>query len=398
MTNRLLYPNVWAQNGTAVDPDLDTTAPSYIPDRYKTIGWKAEKPPEGWENFLTQITDLKMQDLISEGINYWESTVSYNINAVVREPTTGIYYRNVKGSASLNEVPSATSAVWKQILATDKATWDAAVKDVKDTYAAHMAASNPHVDTIALAGGVLKTYFLPLLNSPTDPKTIVYHEALRGQVHDLTPAQAGTLPVAGGTFTGDIKFTKRLVFEVASNAMLLLDTATGMSAITARNVSILVDSSGAGWIKNTAGVLTKIVSIATFISSQNAIQNQFQLPIPLFSFNTLYSLSDVDGIGYKTATSDADLEFVPGKGMLLGTNVIVVDIYNLPSTTLTYYVTGWDEANSRMVRVVKDTTRTSFANYGSFIKALAPGITHVISLEAYQTLTAYQKLRLTTKV
>ena len=91
MTNRLKYPTPWASGGTAKDPDLDTTHPSYIADRYATVGWKSEKPPEEWQNFLSQISDDKIIERIVKGIVEFDSTVTYTEGAVYAK--SGKWYK-----------------------------------------------------------------------------------------------------------------------------------------------------------------------------------------------------------------------------------------------------------------------------------------------------------------
>ena len=77
MTKRLQYPTYWASGGTATDPDLDTTAPSYEANRYKQNGWHAEKPPEFWQNFLSQITDEKIIARMVDGFQLFDSIFTY---------------------------------------------------------------------------------------------------------------------------------------------------------------------------------------------------------------------------------------------------------------------------------------------------------------------------------
>ncbi|MEY6830939.1 hypothetical protein [Enterobacter roggenkampii] len=66
--NRMSLPAVWAETAVtqyaSVDPDLDTTHFLFIADRYKSLGWQAgETEPEQWQNFLQQLTDIKIKKM-----------------------------------------------------------------------------------------------------------------------------------------------------------------------------------------------------------------------------------------------------------------------------------------------------------------------------------------------
>lgn len=394
MTKRLSYPAYWAQNGQVADPDLDTTNPSYVPNRYATIGWKAEKPPEEWQNFDTQITDLKIIELLADGIAEWDASVPYKSGAITKE--AGILYRTIGGiGTTTNAQPSLNPQVWLKLM--DNRTYDEYREDValiQKTLADHLKADNPHNIDIVRIGGVTSISFLKDLDDPTDSRTIKYHKARMGNVHSVTPAQAKTLPVAGGKFTGDVTFKKKIIFR-DSNSFLQLDNSSARCDLFFVGLSLQIDAVGNAYVRS-GDVDQLIVTEDTFVATQNKINFLFQPQVPWFKFTFDMSLSDVESIGKWTLTQTEGPNYLAGDGALLFYQQTITSAgfgFNT-NTNVTVFFRGFLETGETFVRIL-DTVMGTIGNFSNFLQTVSdPKARYCSELRIYPRLTTYQKLSL----
>lgn len=395
MTKRLSYPAYWAQNGQVADPDLDTTNPSYLPNRYATIGWKAEKPPEEWQNFDTQITDLKIIELLADGIAEWDASVPYKSGAITKE--AGILYRTIGGiGTTTNKQPSLNPNIWLKLM--DNRTYDQYRDDValiQKTLADHLKADNPHNIDIVRIGGVTSISFLKDLDDPTDSRTINYHKAQMGNVHSVTPAQAKTLPVAGGKFTGDVTFKKKIIFR-DSAGFLQLDNSSARCDLTFAGFSLQIDAVGNAYVRS-GGQDKLIITEANFVEQQNKINYMFTSGVPWFKFTLQYSLSDVESIGSWTLQSDEDAEFnAQGWGWnFKGMHVSATNFGFATNTAVTSYFSGSLADGTPFIRIF-DTNMAQIINgFAGFLTAVSgPDVQFCKELRIYPRLSSYQKLSL----
>ena len=268
MTKRLQYPTYWASGGTATDPDLDTTAPSYEANRYKQHGWHAEKPPEFWQNFLSQITDEKIIARMVDGFQLFDSSVTYSEGAVYRK---GDKFYKIE------------SGVEQEILEVKLAVYQSLIDGMNKLLNDHLAADNPHQITVdkLVGGGYIKTNVDKFFGDPNDPQTIVFHKARKGAgVHGETATSTGTLPAAtGGTFTGDVIFLDDAIIQVTPSKSIHMNKATALFEIVNGTYSIGVDANGNGYIVGTSGAAL-IISELNLDALTIKYNNSFVLPPP----------------------------------------------------------------------------------------------------------------------
>lgn len=388
MTHRSLYPIAWAEGGDRKDPDLDTEHPSFIADRYQKIGWKSEKPPEEWQNFISWLTDEKMRSIMESGIPFWQATVTYPPNAVVmaRDNTLLI---NTSGKPSLNQDP-VSNAAWTLIAGMYMRSIDGYVGEFNKLYNDHMAASNPHKDTIERIGGVDVEYVDKGFGDPTDARTIVNHKGKTGRVHNETPAQVGTLPNTTGTFTGTVCFLAGLQLNAGNK--LQISPSTGMIEIAQATISVAVNSNGEGYvvIGNNQYLMA---SEANLVSINNKLNQKYVLPLPDFSFNLEYSMHDVSSIGKWILTSTTEPVFEAGKGLKYDNNTLMVTGFGFNSNTnITVHYVGWD--GTKRVSKIYDTVMGSIGGFSNFLNNMFPGHTNVCSVRIFRRLTAAQKTQL----
>ncbi|AWN08654.1 tail fiber protein [Erwinia phage Faunus] len=401
MTNRLNYSIYWARDGQVADPDLDTEHPLYLPNRYQGIGWQVEKPPEQWENFCYQNNDLKIEYSLLQGFQPYDEGVAYRPGALT--VFDGTLYVNNSGKVLQGVYPDDSDNTfallgidfilgvsrlavtgWAKVLSVSEEEYNLLLNDMKSSLANHLAAMNPHEDTIEEIGGVNKDYVDLGFGDPADPRTIVYHTNLKNTLdaHHETPAQIGTLPTSGGKFTGDVEF-KKIILDVDTAIQLVV--STGQVVLQIGSDVLSLDSGGSARF-NSYLIATKV----NMSSIQNKLNYAYTLPSPLLTMNVKAGLSDVTAIGNWTIDSAADSDTNAG-GLEFKTNAVTMED-GLSSIAATVYFSGTDGTSS--VRTITDLNITSMDDLSAFLSSVAPTATHVGYIKIYPTLTAKQKLNL----
>lgn len=379
MTNRLSYPTYWASGGTATDPDLDTTAPTFIADRYEKHGWASEKPPEDWQNFLSQITDEKTIGIMLDGLPSYDASVTYQEGALYRKSDK--FYR-IEGG------------VEKEILSIRSAEYLSLIQDAKKLIDDHLAADNPHQDTVdtLVGGSYIKSYVDNTFGDPADPSTIVYHKLQTGgTVHGETPAQVGTLPAAtGGTFTGDVIFLDDATIQVNPAKYIHYNHSTAIFEIVNGTYSLGVDAAGNGFLVGTSG-LAVMISEANVDVYTIKYNNSFVLPIPMFRINMESDINDADSVGMWTIATASAPVFVADKGYDVSVAATLSGVDATTSHTLV--VRGFTTNNE--VAVV-DKAAATYSTLSSILTASGKTFTHVKQIWIYPNLTARQKSKLVT--
>lgn len=333
MTNRLQYGMYWAQDGEAVDPDLDTTAPSFIANRYTNVGWRAEKPPEEWQNFLTQITDTKVLEIVLNGLLSWDSGVVYKLGAITKVGNK--LYKRVATTPS-NVSPDKDNSGWSLTRVTTATDYVATLSALKKLLTDHTSAENPHEDVIArvVGGGYEKEETNLFFLNPADPRTIGYHMGIKDVLaHDETPEQLGTLPVSGGTFPEHIWFLAGVLLDGGGKLRYNLNTARLEISLSGKTLSI--DTSGDVWLFD--GLADSLVmTVANYPTMQIRSGFSFALPPPVFSINLETSIFDFFGIGWTSLDTAKTPVFEYERGFKFSDNNTVVNVIGSPVNC-----TGW---------------------------------------------------------
>lgn len=378
MTNRLKYPTTWASGGVAKDPDLDTTHSSYIANRYADVGWKSEKPPEEWQNFLSQISDDKIIERIVKGIVEFDSTVAYTEGAVYAK--SGKWYK-VEGG------------VEKEILSINLAEYSNLISTLNGLITSHLSADNPHNDTIGglVGGGYEKPAVDDAFGSPANPKTIVYHkERVDVASHGETPEQLGTLPVTGGKFTGQIGFLSKLL---NGSGYLQFNRGTGRTELTVGTTILSVDATGNSFYLRASHPDSLIMTEANYPDMQIRAGFVFAIPVPMASMHLVDDINDLEGTGKWTVETTSAPVFVAGRGLTITSNNIKV--YDLIDTTLPSTVVAITYAGATKTVTVTDYgTGMSWLNtsLADICTALGlTGVTEFHSIVIYPMLSDYQK-------
>lgn len=333
MTKRLQFPNFWAEGGTATDPDLDTTAPSFKPDRYENIGWESEKPPEDWQNFLSQITDQKILDMLIGGLMTGQAGVPYRPGAIYKG-----------GDGNINVV---VNDVGVSNIAISSADLNTAISFMMDTLVSHQNADNPHNDTVNTL--VDKSYEKPWVDaefgSPYYPSTIIYHQSLRGlDGHNETAEQTGALHnVRGGSFTGTVTF--QAYMALSADQYLHYNSSNGLTEIVKGTYSLGAGGSGNAYIAGPSGI-TLVISEANLLSIVLKYNNLFALPVPVISANFLRSLHDGDSVGNWIAELGTETPTFEVEG---GVNVLGLSLQLTMNSALEFPLTAYTRGKHKGV-------------------------------------------------
>ena len=375
MTSRLTFQFPWAQDGEVSDPDLDTTNPSYVANRYANIGWEAEKPPNEWQNFLSQISDLKIMSLLFSGVAEFDSGVTYQTGAV---------------SVLNGVVQIKVASGWEQILDMKTVDYLNDVSALKLIYDNHMAATNPHQDTVETLTDKSRTkeHIDTAFGSPTDPQTIVHHKLQEGKVHQETPEQVGTLPTSGGTFTGPVTFLDGML--LASNKKISMDGNTGRIEFRSGNLVLSIDALGnVAW--SVDGVEYQVMTELNYSEFQIRWGMRFALPTPYLRMNMSRSLNDGCSIrGWRINTSGTPV-FHNSGGLKVDDNTVTFTGFDVscPTSIITYGRAA--SGNAIMARSIMApsagyTSMNTLLTNMSFTNAV-----YVEEIICYPTLTAYQQ-------
>lgn len=395
MTKRLAYPAAWAQNRQAVDPDLDTTHLSYEANRYATKGWHSEKPPEQWQNFLSQISDMKIISLLVDGIQQWDSGVDYQVGALSK--VAGVSYIRVSVVTPVKS-PELSGSGWDRLVDPTALGFNNLVQGLVDKLSAHNAASNPHEDDIhnVIGGGYIKSEVDTKFASATDPKTIVYHMGQAGQaVHGETVAQIGTLSAAlGGTFSGPVIFEEDAIIQISPSMVVHLNQATALLEMANGTVSLGVAANGVGYVVTTGGMFV-VMSEANYAQLNNVQNGQFALPIPIMSMNFFNSMNDVESIGNWILDSVDAPTFNSFGALSLANPVTFVKSQIVRDAT--WYLMGYSATGTLIFKVVDVPSgvtitggSTTMRNLINFVSP-SNGIEFIKALVVYPRLTDYQK-------
>lgn len=395
MTERLAYPAAWAQNGQAVDPDLDTTHLSYESNRYATKGWHSEKPPEQWQNFLSQISDMKIISLLVDGIQQWDSGVTYQVGALSK--VAGVSYIRVSVVTPVKS-PELSGSGWDRLVDPTALGFNNLVQGLIDKLSAHNAESKPHADDIhnVVGGGYIKSEVDLKFASATDPKTIVYHMGQAGQtVHGETVAQIGTLSAAlGGTFSGPVIFEEDAIIQISPSMVVHLNQATALLEMANGTVSLGVAANGVGYVVTVGGMFV-VMSEANYAQLNNVQNGQFALPIPTMSMNFFNSMSDAESIGNWILDSDDAPAFNSFGALSLVNPVYFVKSRQVPNAT--WYLMGYSATGTAIFQIVDYpagiTITGGTTTMRDLINFVSPsnGIEFIKALVVYPRLTGYQK-------
>lgn len=375
MTQRLKFNFPWAQDGEVKDPDLDTTAPSFIENRYANLGWEAEKPPNEWQNFLSQISDLKIISLLFSGIAEFDSSVTYQVGAV----------------SSLNGVVRVyTPTGWEEVMDLKRVDYLNDVSNLKSLYDNHLAATNPHKETVDTITDKTysKTDIDDAFGSPTDPRTIVYHKLQTGRVHQETPQQLGTLPTSGGKFSGPVSLLGGMKF--GTNVTIQMNPGNGRIEMRAGNRILSIDALGNVLWSIVGGAEYPVMTELNYSEFQIRWGNRFALPTPYLQMDFARSINDGSSVRDWAITTTGTPVFHPRGGLKIDDNTVTFSGFNIAIPTTIVALTR--NSAGALGRGNSDAPSGGYTGLNTLLTNLGVSdAAYIVSITCYPTLTAYQK-------
>lgn len=387
MTNRLKYEVVWAEDGRSKDPDLDTEQPAFMPDKYEKVGWVAEKPPEEWQNFTSQITDLKIKDIIIAGIPNWEVGLPYQKNALVFEEVSGEILMNISGG--ITTAPLSDTKAWGSSIGGSSDEFLKEVAAMRSSLQAHLDADNPHQDTVdtLVGGSYIKDDVNLMFSDKTDARTLAYHMDKIGAAHKETPEQVGTLPDSGGTFTGDISFLSNI--KLPASGIIQYNTDVGVIEISTQGkFAIGIDSAGNAYLRK-GGNYYKILSESNYSSVEITANRLFVVPPAYNQITFNGSLSDTESIGDWILLTSKVPQFDPRFGLQVADNPTTLESFSsIPDSTLV--VIG--AKDNMPVTLQAEVGARVFKTIAEVLEAVSgAGVSHIRRISLYSgTLSKYQ--------
>lgn len=208
-------------------------------------GWISEIPTYQVLNFLQYKIDTTLLAIAERGIAEWGSDVTYGLASVVWDELDKKIYISSVGAPDKDKAPSTNPAHWvASSIQVSRASYDSITASIN----AHIAdvTGNPH----QLTAGRLNAYN----KDETDAifaqyrALVLAHASDRNNPHGVTAAQAGAVPITGGTYTGDVKFVQGVKFtedetsQLSAGNGLFLRQGNALLGITAAGVAVAGDT------------------------------------------------------------------------------------------------------------------------------------------------------------
>jgi hypothetical protein len=208
-------------------------------------GWISEIPTYQVLNYLQYKIDTTLLAIAERGIAEWGSDVTYGLGSVVWDELDKKIYISSVGAPDKDKAPSTNSAHWvASSIQISRASYDSITAAIN----AHIAdiTGNPH----QLTAGRLNAYN----KDETDAifaqyrALVLTHASDKNNPHGVTAAQAGAVPITGGTYTGDVtfiqgvKFTEDGTSQLSAGNGLFLRQGNALLGITAAGVAVAGDT------------------------------------------------------------------------------------------------------------------------------------------------------------
>ena len=211
MTNRPNLPMLWAEWALPEDiGDADVFIPEnpaypeqrvnqYATGWYVSPGDPEVKQPHQWINAWYQAVDWQLRRWGQESFG-WSPEIEYPQSAIAHEAGKRYIARQV----NIGKRPSTSPGDWVEAAFAEADEAYAAYQALMSALTAHIQnKGDPHDVHAHQFGGSTKSEIDA--QAAAQQSAVDSHEANRGNPHGVTPAQAGTIPATGGTFTGPVE-------------------------------------------------------------------------------------------------------------------------------------------------------------------------------------------------
>lgn len=242
-------------------------------------GWIAEIPTFQVLNYLQYKVDTTLLALAERGVFEWGTDVQYGLGSLVWDDATNIIYVATVGAPSRTLRPSQNLGQWAaSSIQVSRYDYD----DIVSKISTHIAdtTTNPHKITANMIGAYNKAQIDNLIAQYN--ALVASHANDRNNPHQVTAAQAGAVPITGGTYTGAVTFQQGMLFDAGGTTKLTFG-AQGFY-MQSVNTRIGIDSSGVPVVGNVAtGVNSRIITDATFAEVKASEEPNYSVPYPNYA-------------------------------------------------------------------------------------------------------------------
>lgn len=274
-------------------------------------GWIAEIPTFQVLNYLQYKVDTTLLALAERGVFEWGTDVQYGLGSLVWDDATKIIYVATVGAPSRTLRPSQNLGQWAaSSIQVSRYDYD----DIVSKISAHIAdtTTNPHRITANMIGAYNKAQIDNLVAQYN--ALVASHANDRNNPHQVTAAQAGAVPVTGGTYTGAVTFQQGMLFDAGGTTKLSFG-AQGFY-MQSGNTRIGLDSSGTPVVGNAStNSNSRIITDATFAEVKAREEPNYSVPYPNYSQHLIGDFNM--NIGYGEFNAPDEWRFAPEFGSAL---------------------------------------------------------------------------------
>lgn len=274
-------------------------------------GWIAEIPTFQVLNYLQYKVDTTLLALAERGVFEWGTDVQYGLGSLVWDDATKIIYVATVGAPSRTLRPSQNLGQWAaSSIQVSRYDYD----DIVSKISAHIAdtTTNPHRITANMIGAYNKAQIDNLVAQYN--ALVASHANDRNNPHQVTAAQAGAVPVTGGTYTGPVTFQQGMLFDAGGTTKLSFG-AQGFY-MQSGNTRIGLDSSGTPVVGNAStNSNSRIITDATFAEVKAREEPNYSVPYPNYSQHLIGDFNM--NIGYGEFNAPDEWRFAPEFGSAL---------------------------------------------------------------------------------
>lgn len=260
-------------------------------------GWVAEIPTYQVLNYLQYKVDTTMLAQAERGIFEWGSDVSYGVGSLAWDETNKTIYVCTVTNPSKTLAPSANPSQWSpSAIQVSRANYDSIVSAIN----IHIAdvTTNPHKVTAAQVGTYNRAEMDALVANYR--AMVLAHTTDYNNPHQLTATQVGAVPVAGGSYTGEVTFPTAYLND-SKTAQIVKD-----GGLYIRNGSYYLGINGTTGYAETGTASSKsgIVTELNFPDMKAAQEPEYACPEPSYQMSLVNSVNILRGSGIFNTLSD----------------------------------------------------------------------------------------------
>lgn len=271
------------------------------------LGFVAEIPTFQVLNYIHNRMDTNILALAERGIFEWGGDISYQKGAMSWDANGKVYIAKV-ANPDKTKTPSANSNQWEESVIQVPKSQFTTVANLVDSHINNMA--NPHKLTAAQLNTYTRAEIDALVKVTSD--ILAAHLVDYSNSHRVTAAQAGAVPVSGGTYTGNVLFGTGIVG-------LGTDSTNAVQAVSSRvflkkgSLELGINANGKPYFKNATETL--LLDEALFIQLKKQQEVLYAVPQPDVEYNFLSDINCLRGMGYSEFVSSGGKAYQNKEGV-----------------------------------------------------------------------------------